>query len=127
LRSIDPRLPRAVWTMEAGGLVNAFGNGITFPFLVIYLHNVRGFSLGIAGLVLAANGVASLVASPAAGWLSDKIGGRLTLGGALVLMAVGFGAFPRAVARLCGHGGGGTRERELLAEPIHPPRGPRAA
>ena len=94
LRSIDPRLPRAVWTMEAGGLLNAFGNGITFPFVVIYLHNVRGFSLGIAGLVLATNGVASLCASPAAGWLSDRFGGRLTLGGALVLMAVGFGAFP---------------------------------
>jgi predicted MFS family arabinose efflux permease len=94
LRSIDPRLPRAVWTMEAGGLVNAFGNGITFPFVVIYLHNVRGFSLGIAGLVLATNGMLSLVASPVAGWLSDRIGGRLTLAGALVLMAAGIAAFP---------------------------------
>jgi predicted MFS family arabinose efflux permease len=94
LRSIDPRLPRAVWTLEAGGLVNAFGNGITFPFVVIYLHNVRGFSLGIAGLVLAVNGIASLVASPCAGWLSDKIGGRLTLVGALVLMAGGIATFP---------------------------------
>jgi predicted MFS family arabinose efflux permease len=94
LRSIDPRLPRAVWTLEAGGLVNAFGNGITFPFVVIYLHNVRGFSLGIAGLVLAVNGVTSLVASPCAGWLSDKVGGRVTLGGALVLMATGIAAFP---------------------------------
>jgi predicted MFS family arabinose efflux permease len=94
LRSIDPRLPRAVWTLEAGGLVNAFGNGITYPFVVIYLHNVRGFSLGIAGLVLAVNGVLSLVASPCAGWLSDKIGGRFTLAGALVLMASGIAAFP---------------------------------
>jgi predicted MFS family arabinose efflux permease len=94
LRSIDPRLPRAVWTLEAGGLVNAFGNGITFPFVVIYLHNVRGFSLGIAGLVLATNGTLSLVASPMAGWLSDRIGGRLTLGGALILMAAGIAAFP---------------------------------
>jgi predicted MFS family arabinose efflux permease len=78
--------------MEAGGLVNAFGNGITFPFVVIYLHNVRGFSLGTAGLVLATNGVFSLVASPVAGWLSDRIGGRLTLAGALVLMAAGVGS-----------------------------------
>ncbi len=94
LRRIDPRLPRAVWTLEAGGLVNAFGNGITFPFIVIYLHNVRGFSLGVAGLVLATNAATSLVASPLAGTLSDRIGGRLTLAGALVLMAIGFGAFP---------------------------------
>jgi predicted MFS family arabinose efflux permease len=80
--------------MEAGGLVNAFGTGITFPFVVIYLHNVRGFSLGIAGLVLATNGIFSLVASPVAGWLSDRIGGRVILGGALVLMAAGIAAFP---------------------------------
>jgi hypothetical protein len=35
-----------VWALEAGGLVNAFGNGFVYPFLFIYLHNVRGFSLG---------------------------------------------------------------------------------
>jgi len=96
LRRIDPRLPRAVWTTEAGGLVNAFGNGITFPFVVIYLHNVRGFSLGTAGLVLATNGVFSLLASPFAGWLSDRVGGRITLAGALVLMAVGVGSLALA-------------------------------
>jgi MFS family permease len=96
LRRIDPRLPRAVWTMEAGGLVNAFGNGITFPFVAIYLHNVRGFSLGTAGLVLATNGVFSLLASPFAGWLSDRVGGRITLAGALVLMAVGVGSLALA-------------------------------
>jgi len=83
-----------VWTLEAGGLVNAFGNGITFPFLVIYLHNVRGFSLGTAGLVLATNGAMSFFVSPLAGTLSDRIGGRVTLGGALVLMAIGYGSFP---------------------------------
>jgi predicted MFS family arabinose efflux permease len=94
LRSIDPRLPLSVWTMEAGGLVNAFGNGITFPFFVIYLHNVRGISLGTAGLVLATNGAMSFFVSPLAGTLSDRIGGRLTLGGALVLMAIGYGSFP---------------------------------
>lgn len=94
LWSIDPRLPPSVWTMEAGGLVNAFGTGITYPFVVIYLHNVRGISLGTAGLVLATNGAMSFAASPLAGTLSDKIGGRLTLAGALVLMAIGIGSFP---------------------------------
>jgi predicted MFS family arabinose efflux permease len=82
--------------MEAGGLVNAFGNGITYPFVAIYLHNVRGFSLGTAGLVLATNGVFSLLASPVAGWLSDRIGGRITLAGALVLMAAGVGSLALA-------------------------------
>jgi hypothetical protein len=37
--------------MESGGLANAFGNGVTFPFVVIYLHNVRGLS-SVGGFVL---------------------------------------------------------------------------
>jgi hypothetical protein len=27
LRGLDPRLPRAVWALELGGVVNSFGNG----------------------------------------------------------------------------------------------------
>ncbi len=51
LRSLDPRLPRPVWILSFGGLANAVGNGLAFPFVVIYLHNVLGFSLGMSGLV----------------------------------------------------------------------------
>jgi hypothetical protein len=46
LRSLDPQLPRDVWVLQIGGLVNAFGNGIVLPFLIIYLHNVRGSHWG---------------------------------------------------------------------------------
>ena len=93
-RSLDPKLPRSVWTMEAGGLANAFGNGVTFPFIVIYLHNVRGLSLATAGLVLAAHSTVGLVVTPATGLLIDRFGGRWTLATALVLMAIGWGCFP---------------------------------
>ena len=44
LRGLDPHLPRMVWLVQAGGVVNSLGNGIVFPFAVIYLHNVRGIS-----------------------------------------------------------------------------------
>jgi MFS family permease len=94
VRGLDPRLPRSVWTMEAGGLANAFGNGVAYPFTVIYLHNVRGFSLGVAGLVLATNAMVGLGAGPLAGIVVDRVGGRVTLAVSLILMAVGFGAFP---------------------------------
>jgi predicted MFS family arabinose efflux permease len=94
LRSLDPRLPRAVWVLNFGGLANAVGNGLAFPFLVIYLHNVRGFSLGTAGLVLATTGAVSLLCGPAVGVVVDRVGGRATLAGALVLLAVGFGSYP---------------------------------
>ncbi len=54
-------------TLQAGGLLNAFGNGIVLPFTFIYLHNVRGIGLGTAGLVLGTNAAVSLVAGPIAG------------------------------------------------------------
>lgn len=94
LRSLDPRLSRPVWVLSFGGLANAVGNGLAFPFLVIYLHNVRGFSLGTAGLVLATTGAVSLLAGPAVGIVIDRIGGRATLAAALVLLAIGFGSYP---------------------------------
>ena len=53
--------------------MNAFGNGITFPFLVIYLHNVRGFSLATAGLVVAAGNAIGLLAGPVAGPIVDRM------------------------------------------------------
>jgi MFS family permease len=94
LRSLDPRLPRPVWILSFGGLADAIGNGLAFPFLVIYLHNVRGFSLGTAGLVLATTGAVSLLSGPAVGVVIDRVGGRATLAGALVLLALGFGSYP---------------------------------
>ena len=89
-----PRLPRAVWTLEAGALVNAFGSGIAFPFLIIYLHNVRGFGLGTAGLVLAAIGISGGITGPAAGPLLDRVGGRVTLSGSLLVSAAAYASVP---------------------------------
>jgi len=65
LRSLDPRLPREVYVLELGALVNAFGKGVVLPFLLIYLHNVRGIGLGTSGLILAASSLAGLVGGPA--------------------------------------------------------------
>src|ERR671910_1232407 len=93
LRSLDPRLPRPVWIMEAGGLANAFGNGLAFPFLFIYLHNVRGFALDTVGLIVAASAVAGIATIPISGAIVDRFGGRRVLAGSLVLLAVGFGVF----------------------------------
>jgi MFS family permease len=94
LRALDPRLPRDVWLLQAGGVVNSFGNGIVFPFLVIYLHDVRGFGLGTAGLVIATSSAAQLAAVLPLGVLIERAGPRVTLGSGLVLQAVGFGLLP---------------------------------
>jgi MFS family permease len=94
LRSLNPRLPRAVWLLQAGGLANMFGNGVVVPFLVIYLHNVRGIPLGLAGSIAAANGLAALVSGPLAGSLADRIGARTTLVASLIVMTAAFSLFP---------------------------------
>src|SRR6266536_6662139 len=94
LRSLNPQLPRPVWLLQVGGLTNAFGNGIVLPFLIIYLHNVRGISLGLAWLAAAVNSAAALCSGFVAGSLADRIGPRRVLIGALVVMAVAISLFP---------------------------------
>jgi predicted MFS family arabinose efflux permease len=94
VRQLDPRLPRSVWLVQAGGVVNSLGNGIVFPFIVIYLHNVRGISFAEAGLALSVGGVAALGAGLLAGPVVDRIGGRNTLLLGLVLQACAFALFP---------------------------------
>ncbi len=94
LRSLDPHLPRNVWVLQGGGLVNSFGNGLVLPFLIIYLHNVRGVPLGLAGLIAAANSAAALVTGFVAGSLADRIGPRTVLIGALSVMTAAIACFP---------------------------------
>src|SRR5215475_4041364 len=74
--------------------MNSFGNGLALPFLVIYLHNVRGFSLGTSGLIVAVSSLAQLGAGVLAGPLIDRVGARPTLACGLVLQAVGYGFLP---------------------------------
>jgi MFS family permease len=83
-----------VTTLQVGGLVNSFGNGITLPFLFIYLHNVRGIGLGVVGLIVGAHAVSSIVAGPLFGVLIDRLGGRRLLATALGILAVGYALYP---------------------------------
>jgi predicted MFS family arabinose efflux permease len=96
LRSLDPGLPRPVWLLQAGTVANFFGNGLVLPFLVIYLHNVRGFGFGLAGLVVASFGTVSLVSTSLGGPLADRLGARAVAAASLALLALGYGLFPLA-------------------------------
>jgi MFS family permease len=93
VRSLDPRLSRQLWVLLSGSFANALGNGIVFPFVLIYLHNVRGIPLGTAGLVLAAMSLTGLIAGPASGILIDHLGPRRVLIASMLVSAVGFGGF----------------------------------
>jgi MFS family permease len=115
VRSLNPQLPRPVWLIEAGGVANSLGNGIVIPFLVIYLHDVRHFGLGVSGLVVAFLLGIGIVGSPLAGRVVDRIGARMTLMASLALLAAGYGGFPFvrhpwqafALAVIAGAGNGG--------------------
>jgi MFS family permease len=93
LDTLNPPLPRSVRTLQAGALINALGNGLAYPFLFIYLHNVRDIDLATAGLIVGTNSAVGLVAGPVVGTLVDRVGGRLTLAFSLWLMAIGFGGY----------------------------------
>jgi MFS family permease len=94
LRSLDPRLPREVYVLELGALVNAFGNGVVLPFLLIYLHNVRGIPFGLAGTAAAVQSAAALASGFLGGTLSDRLGPKRVLLGALAIMTVAFALMP---------------------------------
>src|SRR5580658_5182714 len=67
-------LSRELWLIEAGVFLNMLGYGGVLPFEIIYLHDGRGFSLGVAGLVIGAITGIAVVVSPAAGLLIDRFG-----------------------------------------------------
>ncbi len=83
-------LSRQLWVVEAGIFLSMLGYGAVFPFEVIYLHEARGFGLGLAGFVVGLlSGVAVLVA-PVAGTVIDRFGARATAVCAGVALAGGY-------------------------------------
>jgi MFS family permease len=100
--------------LQAGLVVNAFGNGAANPFFLLYLHDVRGIPLGLAGLAAASNAGTALVVALVAGSLADRRGPRPTMIAGLVCSATAFALYPLVheawqafpVAMLAGAGGG---------------------
>ena len=68
------------------------GYGAVFPFEVIYLHDGRGFALGLAGLIAGLVTGFAVVTSPFAGAAIDRIGARATAAGAGLTLAAGYAA-----------------------------------
>ena len=84
-----PRLGRGAWVVLVADLLSAVGTGMTLPFLLVYLHTVRGLSLPVAGAAAASIAVASLVGNPLGGAGSDRIGPRATLAAGLAVAGAG--------------------------------------
>jgi MFS family permease len=88
-----PPLPRPVYTLQAGGLVNAFGNGLVIPFMLIYLNEVRDIDVAIAGLIVATHAVVGILAGAVFGSQIDRFGGKRMLALSLVILMVGYASY----------------------------------
>ena len=89
MRALMSELPRDAWTLLGADFVSAVGSGLTLPFLIVYLHQVRGLGLGEAGLALSTVALAGFAGNPLGGSLSDRVGARAALLGGLVVSAAG--------------------------------------
>jgi len=65
------------------------GTGLVLPFWVVYLHEIRGYSLDVVGLLLAGMSAAGVVTSIPGGTLIDRVGPRRAMVGVLVASIVG--------------------------------------
>lgn len=72
-----------------GNLISAMGSGVTLPFLIIYLGQVRGLGTPTAGLLVAYLALVALVCTPIVGTLVDRFGPRPVLMAGLAVTAVG--------------------------------------
>src|SRR6185437_15170597 len=96
----------------------------------IYLHDGRGFSLGIAGLVVGTVTGLAVIAAPVAGPLIDRVGARTTAAGGGVALAAGYAglalahtprqAFVAAAAAGAGNGALLPSQSALVASLVAP-------
>lgn len=75
--------------MLVGVGVDALGVGLVLPFLVIYLHEVRGLAVATVGVLVALPAVVGLVLVGPIGMLVDRLGPRRVQMAALVCSALG--------------------------------------
>ncbi|MDR7239804.1 MDR family MFS transporter [Neobacillus drentensis] len=83
-------MPRALWLLIIGMVVNVTGSSFLWPLNTIYIHDHLGKSLSVAGIVLMLNSAASVIGNLYGGSLFDKIGGykSIILGISITLAAL---------------------------------------
>jgi MFS family permease len=83
-------LSRELWLVVLGMFLNYLGYGAVLPFEIIYLHDGRGFPLGVAGLVVGLLTGVAVIVSPLVGPLIDRFGARAVATSAGVVLAAGY-------------------------------------
>ncbi|MGH3736323.1 MAG: MFS transporter [Micromonosporaceae bacterium] len=97
---------REIRWMLTATFLSAIGRGLTLPFLLIYLAEVRDLPVALVGVAIGWMGVVSLATAPLGGILIDRYGARLVLLPVLLCQVVGtaslawVGTIGQAVAAL---------------------------
>ena len=117
-------LPRPVLILQAGNVLNYFGYGLILPFEIIYLHQIRGFSVSTAGLVLAATMGTAAIVTPPTGALLDRYSAKALVVAGSLASALGYAgfaavevpwqAFACSIVSGAGIGLAGTANRQLV-------------
>jgi MFS family permease len=82
-----------VLVLQAGNALNYFGYGLILPFEIIYLHQIRGFPVSTAGLVLAATMATAAIVTPPTGALLDRYSAKAFVVAGSLASAVGYAGF----------------------------------
>ncbi len=89
IRAFWQELPREGRWLLSTVVVQTLGRGLTLPFTLIYLHEVRGIDLGLSGALMGLIAVVALIVTGPAGVLTDRLGARTILIFGLCAMIAG--------------------------------------
>jgi MFS family permease len=89
VRGFWAALPREGRYLLSTVALQHLGRGMTLPFTVIYLHEVRGFSLELSGTLMGLMAVIAAIYGPIAGTFVDRVGARLVVMSGSVLASIG--------------------------------------
>lgn len=79
------RLPKSLWLLIIGMVLNVTGSSFLWPLNTIFIHDKLGHSLSFAGLVLMLNSGAGIAGNLIGGMFFDKIGGYKSIVTALII------------------------------------------
>ncbi|RNL66153.1 MFS transporter [Nocardioides marmoriginsengisoli] len=82
-------LPREGKLMLSVIAFEFIGTGLVLPFWVVYLHEMRGYSLDVVGVLLAVMAAAGVVVAAPGGMLIDRVGPRIAMIGVILFTALG--------------------------------------